>query len=287
MILFPNAKINLGLNVVEKRQDGFHNIETIFYPIPLCDALEVVPADKDCTSFSTSGLSVPGNPASNLVLRACTLLSSIIPHNHARQSAVTSSSPPMLSHYQVHLHKVIPMGAGLGGGSSDGAFTIKLLDQLRGLNLSAEEMERIALELGSDAPFFIGNRPVYATGRGDQFAPCAIDLSGFHLVVVKPDVHISTAEAYAMITPKHPAKPLNELILGEIDQWKEMITNDFEEPLFKRYPAIAAIKQNLYDAGACYASMTGSGSAVFGLFREDPPFGSQLFPGCFFWKSQI
>ncbi len=286
-MIFPTAKINLGLNIVGKRPDGYHDLETVFYPIPLCDSLEILPAIGDHTVFNTSGLPIPGNPESNLVTRACELLSSRFLSGQSQPVPSSSFIAPISPHFLVHLHKAIPMGAGLGGGSSDGAFAIKLLDQLMGLHLSAKEMERFALEIGSDAPFFIENKPVFATGRGDQFTPCSIDLSGFYIVVVKPDVHLSTAEAYAMITPKQPVTPIHEVITRGLDQWKELLTNDFEEPVFKRYPAIAQIKQELYEAGAAYASMTGSGSAVYGLFREDPPFGVQKFPGCFFWKSQI
>lgn len=304
MIQFPIAKINLGLHVVGKRPDGFHDIETVFYPIPLCDAMEILPANDGRTTFTSSGLPIPGNPESNLVMRAfarmrtCAHQGAPSPTktstnaledqtDEATQAATNAAPEDSEVQFRVHLHKAIPMGAGLGGGSSNGACAIRMVNQLRGLALSTQQMEQLALELGSDAPFFIAGKPVYATGRGDQFLPCSVNLSGAYLLVVKPEIHISTDDAYAMITPKTPENSLQEVAMGDPGRWRALLCNDFEEPVFQKFPAIAAIKQKLYRAGATYAAMTGSGSALYGLFENEPSLGQGAFPGCFFWKGQL
>jgi len=252
MICFPNAKINLGLHVLSKRADGYHNIETVFYPVDnLCDALEIVPAEGGTTTFSQTGISVDGNPDDNLVMKAYRLLK----EDYA------------LPEIAVYLRKQIPLGAGLGGGSSDAAFMIKLLNDFAGLNLSTEQMEKYAGRIGADCPFFIQNKPVFAEGTGNVFSPAAISLQDYRLVVVKPSVSVSTKEAYAQVKPCLPAVPLKDIIDLPLKEWKNRLVNDFEDGVFALYPEIAEIKQRMYAEGAVYASMTGSGSAVFGIFE--------------------
>ena len=260
MISFPNAKINLGLQVVEKRPDGFHNIETVFYPINLCDALEIIPSDKEGIEFDTTGTPVHGDPESNLVLKAARLM--------------TDAS------LKIHLHKVIPMGAGLGGGSSDAAFALKLLNDLWQLEFTDSQLQDLARKLGSDCAFFIENRPVFAFGRGDQFESIDLDLSGYQVVVSVPDVHVSTPEAYAMVTPRKPKRSLKEIILLPVEEWKGTLINDFEKPVMAKYPVIREIKEELYNQGALYAAMSGSGAAVFGLFSPQLAVGSWQFANC-------
>jgi 4-diphosphocytidyl-2-C-methyl-D-erythritol kinase len=257
MICFPNAKINLGLNVVSRRPDGYHNIETVFYPLPLRDALEVVEASA--FSFSQTGIAIDAPPERNLAIRAMRLLSDY-------------GLPPL----EVHLHKAIPFGAGLGGGSSDAAFMLKLLNDFGSLGLADEQLEALAATLGADCPCFIRNRPVFASGTGNCFEPVSLSLAGYHYAVVKPRIAISTAAAYAALTPRPPRFSLREIIQSPIAEWRTMMTNDFEASIFPQHPAIAAIKESLYASGACYASMSGSGSSVFALF--DQPVPSLSFP---------
>lgn len=268
MLDFPNAKINLGLLVTEKRPDGFHNLESCFYPVGWCDALEIVQADE--LTFTMSGLPVPGNPDNNLCLKAYKLLQQDF------------QLPPV----HMHLHKVIPMGAGLGGGSSDAAFTLKQLNSLFELNLTPEKLEDYARQLGSDCAFFIRNEPVVAVEKGDVFKPTSVNLDGYTCVLVYPGIHITTAEAYGNIVPKKPSCGIEMFLKQDVGVWKEVLKNDFEEALFPRYPELAGIKEQLYSAGADYASMTGSGSAVYGLFKNEP--GSLLFPGHYLlWKGLL
>ncbi|MDR1557430.1 MAG: 4-(cytidine 5'-diphospho)-2-C-methyl-D-erythritol kinase [Tannerellaceae bacterium] len=248
MICFPNAKINLGLNIISKRPDGYHTIETIFYPIPLRDALEVVEANA--FSFSQTGIPLDTPAENNLVVKAMRLLAGY-------------GLPPL----EVHLYKAIPSGAGLGGGSSDAAFMLKLLNDFGRLGLGESTLETMAAQLGADCPFFIRNTPVFASGIGNIFEPVSLSLAGYHLYLVTPDIAVSTAEAYAAVRPQFPSVSLKEIATLPIKEWKERMTNDFEQSIFARYPALAAIKQNLYEAGAVYASMSGSGSSVFGLFE--------------------
>ncbi|MBL7113338.1 MAG: 4-(cytidine 5'-diphospho)-2-C-methyl-D-erythritol kinase [Bacteroidales bacterium] len=267
MLLFPNAKINLGLHVVKKRPDGFHNIETLFYPIPLCDVLEIIQADQEDIEFTSSGLPIPGDAGSNLVMKAVNLMSDAgcrmpdapLPLWGGVGGGVTAG-------IRIHLHKLIPMGAGLGGGSSDGAHTIKLLNDLWKLGWTVSQMQEVARQLGSDCAFFIENVPVLAAGRGDQFEPVDLDLSGYQIVVVIPPVPVSTQEAYAMITPRKPERSLKEAIRLPVERWKEILINDFEEPVMKKHPVIREMKEELYRQGAIYASMSGSGAAVYGIF---------------------
>jgi 4-diphosphocytidyl-2-C-methyl-D-erythritol kinase len=252
MISFPNAKINLGLHITKKRNDGYHDIETCMVPIPLCDALEMI-LDKT-PSWNVTGLAVPGDPKDNLILKAEKLLKKDF-----------QGLPPL----QIHLHKHIPMGAGLGGGSADGAFALKLMNNLFDLHLDDFFLEEYAAELGSDCPFFIENTPKIARGRGELLEPTTLSLQGSYLVLVHPGIHVGTKEAYAGVTPAAPRTPLED-ILADRSRWKEELINDFEASIFKNHPAIAEIKERLYGAGAYYAAMSGSGSSVFGLFDQLP-----------------
>ncbi len=253
MIVFPNAKINLGLHITERRADGYHNLETVFYPLKLQDALEVIPAEA--MSFTSSGIDIPGNADNNLCLKAYHLLA----QDHR------------LPKVAIHLHKHIPIGAGLGGGSSDAAFFIKLMNDQFTLGLSADDMENYARRLGADCAFFIRNQPTLAYGIGDQFEQVEVDLSAYKIVLVMPPVHVSTAEAYGGIRPQPAPVALKELITKQVATWKDTLKNDFEQHIFKAYPVIAQAKQELYDAGAVYACMSGSGASVFGLFEGEIP----------------
>jgi 4-diphosphocytidyl-2-C-methyl-D-erythritol kinase len=253
MITFPNAKLNIGLNVVRKRPDGFHDLESCFYPVGWCDALEILPGEE--LSFTLSGIPVPGDPATNLCLKAYHLL---------RQDHLL---PPV----RMQLHKVIPIGAGLGGGSADCAFALKMLNTLFSLQLSDDELENYARPLGSDCAFFVRNKPVFAREKGDVFEPLAVDLRGYTCAVVYPGIHITTGEAYRNVRPAEPAVDLKESLQQDIRTWKYTVKNDFEAALFPRYPVLREIKEAFYDAGAIYASMTGSGSAVYGIFEQQVP----------------
>jgi 4-diphosphocytidyl-2-C-methyl-D-erythritol kinase len=264
MVTFPNAKINLGLHVAERRTDGYHNLETLFYPVRLTDALEILPSGE--FSFNSSGIGLDGDIENNLVVKAYRLLKKDF----------------QLPAVKIFLHKVIPTGAGLGGGSSDAAFTLIMTNSIFNLGLSQHQLENYAGILGADCPFFIGNIPSLASGKGDQLMPLKIDLSLFHLVIVKPPVSVNTALAYQGITPKYPEYPLYNIINQAVESWRNSLYNDFENIVFKQFPQIAAIKDTLYDLGAQYASMSGSGSAVFGLFRQLPQKLKLLFPDSYF-----
>lgn len=273
MITFPCAKINLGLNVVGERPDGYHDIETVFYPVPLTDALEIkymgeeFPSDVPC-DLKITGNAVDCDEQDNLVVRAYNLLAAdyTLPRIHA------------------HLVKRIPSQAGLGGGSSDAAYMIRLLDERFRLNIGNAEMERYAARLGSDCAFFITSEPMYATGRGEILQPAdgpKGNLNGYHIAIVKPAVAVSTREAYKGIVCRHPEKCCRDVVRQPIDTWREDLSNDFENSVFKLHPELAAIKQKLYDLGAVYAQMSGSGSAIFGIFRQEPKKLREAFPGCF------
>ena len=273
MITFPCAKINLGLNIVSKRPDGYHNLETVFYPIPLTDALEIKYMDEKFPSESPCDLKITGNDIDcneedNLVIKAYQLLAADfqLPRVHA------------------HLVKRIPTQAGLGGGSSDAAYMIRLLDERFRLNIGIPEMERYAAKLGADCAFFITADPSYAEGIGDVLMPVDVPgagLGGYYLAVVKPSVAVSTRHAYAAIVPKTPAKCCRDIVRQPIETWKDELVNDFEAPIFAMHPELAAIKKSLYDAGAVYAAMSGSGSALFGIFREQPTGLEKEFEGMF------
>jgi len=268
MVVFPNCKINLGLHVLEKRSDGYHNLETILYPIQLRDALELIQKESQSVDFSMSGSPVDGMPDDNLCIKAYRLLK-----KDFRE----------LPSVQMHLHKAIPMGAGLGGGSADGAFILKLLNKKFSFGLSEKQLTDYALQLGSDCPFFIINKPCYASGRGEILETINLDLSAYKFWIVHPDIHISTAWAFENIKPLFPAKSIKEIIQQSIESWKEKLINDFEEPVFRQYPQIKMIKDQLYNAGAVYASMSGSGSAVYGIFRKEK-YIKLSFPSNYFIK---
>jgi 4-diphosphocytidyl-2-C-methyl-D-erythritol kinase len=269
MLTFPNAKINIGLNIIEKRVDGFHNIESVFYPVEWCDVLEIIPSTENQAKFQSTGLAIPGNESSNLCLKAYHLLESRI------------SQAPL-----IHLHKVIPMGAGLGGGSADGAFTLRMLNEVYDLKLSNDNLKDFARQLGSDCAFFIENRPVFCYGKGDQFEDFALELKGKYIVLVNPDIHISTAEAYGGVSPKRPEMSLKDALKQPISAWKGSVKNDFEEKLLLKYPTIAQVKASLYEAGAIYASMTGSGSTLFGIFEKEIAV-NKIFPNFTTWQGVL
>lgn len=268
MVVFPNCKINLGLHVVRKREDGYHDLETIFYPLPLHDALEVVRRetangkreipDRAAVSLQISGLTVLGKSEDNLCIKAYNLL---------------KKDHPQLGDVDIYLHKAIPMGAGLGGGSADGAFALQLLNDKFQLKLSREKLLDYSLQLGSDCPFFIINKPCFAKGRGELLQSIQLDLSGYSFLVVHPGVHINTGWAFSQLSPAPAPKPLQDIIQQPVETWRNELKNDFEAPVCKHHPDMQAIKDRLYNAGALYASMTGSGSCFFGIFKKDqlPP----------------
>lgn len=268
MVVFPNAKINIGLNILSRRPDGFHSLASCFYPVGWSDALEVLPADK--VTFQTSGISIPGDSASNLCLKAYQLL----------------ASDYTLAPVSLHLLKAIPIGAGLGGGSADAAFTIKALNSFFALGLSTGQQQDYARRLGSDCAFFIENRPMYCYGKGDEFEEIALRLTGKWIVLVYPNLHISTAEAYAGITPRQPTTDLRELLQQPIQTWRNRIVNDFEDALFIKYPSLSVIKQHLYELGAEYASMSGSGSTLYGIFAKQVDL-SNNFGDSLVWQGEL
>ncbi len=247
MIVYPNAKINIGLNVLQKRADGYHELSSVFYPVKeLYDILEILPASV--FSFNSTGIAIPGG------------------NNICKQAFDLLQQDFGIANVKMHLHKQIPIGAGLGGGSADGAFTLKALDTLFDLKLTNTQLEKYALQLGADCPFFIDNTAKYVTGIGEQMATIDLELSAYKLQFTFPDLHISTAEAYGGITPKTPEVDLLSLIKQPIAHWKEKVKNDFESSAFTKYPQLAKMKEQLYADGAVYASMTGSGSVLYGLF---------------------
>jgi 4-diphosphocytidyl-2-C-methyl-D-erythritol kinase len=252
MIIFPNAKINIGLNVINRREDGYHNLETIFYPIKINDVLEVIEADE--LSFESDGLEIPGRMEDNLCIKGYHLLKKDF------------DLPPV----KMFLYKHIPIGAGLGGGSADAAFFIRLLNQKFHLELSDEQMIGYVRQLGADCAFFIKNKPVFAQGIGDKIEDIDLDLSKYKIALVMPRVHVSTPEAFRGVKPAVPEHSLKELIRLPVVEWKNHVKNDFELSIFKNHPAIRGVKAALYEAGAIYASMSGSGASVFGIFEEKP-----------------
>lgn len=267
MITYPNAKINLGLNIVEKRPDGYHNLETVFYPINLQDALEVNDLEGEGEyTLKISGTPIEGELDNNLVVKAYRLLKKDFPN---------------MGSINIHMYKHIPTGAGLGGGSADAAFMLKLLNEKFKLNLSTEKLEEYAAILGADCAFFIQNKPVFASGIGNIFEEINLSLKGYYLVLVKPDIFVSTKDAFANIIPMKPNHSLKEIIRMPVETWRATMKNDFEDSVFKKFPEIAAVKDKLYDMGAIYASMSGSGSSVFGIFREQVEHVDEVFSGCF------
>ncbi len=278
MLTFPNAKINLGLNILEKRSDGFHNIESVFYPIGWCDALEIIKATD--FSFSTTGLEIPGNSKNNLIIKAFDLLYDLI----AIQEAENGFKKNTKSQIAIHLHKVLPMGAGIGGGSADGAFALKMINEIFALGLDTKQLQHFASRLGSDCPFFIENTPKFCFEKGNKFEEIELNLKGKYILLINPQIHISTAEAYAGVMPKKPLISIQEITKSPIKQWKGVLTNDFEENILKNHLKIARIKNDLYDLGASYASMTGSGSTVFGIFDKEVEPVEKYFKDCILWQ---
>jgi 4-diphosphocytidyl-2-C-methyl-D-erythritol kinase len=257
MLVFPNCKINLGLQVLKKRPDGYHTIETVFYPVSWCDALEIIEnkQSSDFFRFTYSGLKIEGKQENNLIFKAWKIIT--------EQKKI----PPI----QVHLHKNIPMGAGLGGGSSDAAYFINALNEKFSLNFTTSERLTLASELGSDCAFFIENKPVLARGKGNEFSDNGVNLSDYYILVVYPNVHSNTKQAYEGLTPKEPVNYLEFIFKNyPLNEWKHVLINDFEISIFKKYPQIKLLKEELYAQGASYASLSGSGSAVFGVFGKEP-----------------
>ena len=272
MVVFPNAKINIGLNILRQRSDGYHDLETIFYPIGLKDALEFVENNTNEVNLTCSGISMDVEPEKNIVLKAYRLLS----------SSVT------LPGLDIHLHKAIPYGAGLGGGSSDAAFLLKSLNEHFELKLSKEKLKSNALVLGADCSFFIENKPALATGIGEILKSIEVNLKGYTILLIKPPFGVVTKDAYAKIEPAVPQHSLNDSVREKPENWMGKINNDFEEPVFHLYPEISNIKKALLDKGAIYASMSGSGSSVFGLFKTEPDIElNDIGEGCFVWKELL
>lgn len=270
-ISFPIAKINLGLNVVEKRPDGYHNLQTVFYPVPLKDALEVqvmdsaFPSDYDC-DLKVTNVTIDGDEQRNLVVRAYQLL---------------KKDFPTLPRIHTHLWKGIPTQAGMGGGSSDCAYMLVLLNQQFQLGLTEKQLIDYAAQLGADCAFFILSRPCYAEGIGEKLQPIDLSLNGYYLAVVRPDIPVPTKEAFSRIHPHYPTQNCRETVMQPVETWRDTLVNDFEESVFTLHPEIGDIKQQLYNMGATYAAMTGSGSALYGLFKERPDRLSQTFPNMF------
>jgi len=265
LVIFPNCKINLGLNILQKREDGYHDLETVFYPVQLQDALEIITSPSQ-TNLTCSGLSI--DTTDNICLKAYQLLQK----DHTQIPSV-----------HIHLHKTIPMGAGLGGGSADGAFTLLLLNKKYRLELSREQLIDYALQLGSDCPFFIVNRPCYATSRGEIMEEIDLDLSAYKLILVNPGIHVSTAWAFSKIKPMPDRPSLREMVQRPIREWKTEMNNDFEAAVFSEFPDVKQIRHEMYAKGALFASMSGSGSTVYGIFEKDtsPLFS---FPSSYFIK---
>lgn len=271
MISFPNCKINIGLDIISKRSDGYHNIETVFYPLTLCDALEVLPSGvgQGEDEFSMEGMKLDGDTEQNLCMKALRLMQ--------KRTAI----PPV----KIVLMKKIPIGAGLGGGSSDAAFTLKMVNTFSDAGHTDEHLIKMASVLGSDCAFFIVNKPVFASGIGNQMSPVSLKLEGLTIVIVKPPIFVSTAKAYAGTIPNVPERSLKELIQLPVTEWKNVIKNDFEQTIFTHHPEIAAIKKRMYEMGALYASMSGSGSSVFGFFNDSVNAAND-FPGCFYHEEK-
>ena len=277
MITFPIAKINLGLNVVEKRPDGYHNLQTVFYPVPIMDALEIVPmsegfpSDVDC-DLKVTNIHIEGDEQRNLVVRAYQLL---------------KKDFPSLPRIHTHLWKGIPTQAGMGGGSSDCAYMIRLLNETFDLQLTNEQMQQYAAQLGADCAFFIESVPCYAEGIGEQLEPISLDLSGWYIGVVRPDIPVPTKEAFSRIHPHYPSLNCREVVMQPVETWRDNLINDFEESVFALHPEIGAVKEQLYKMGATYAAMSGSGSALFGLFKEEPDGLRQAFPDMFTFSTVL
>jgi 4-diphosphocytidyl-2-C-methyl-D-erythritol kinase len=268
MVTFPNAKINIGLQIIEKRLDGFHNIASCFYPVGWSDVLEIIPTED--FSFSSSGIDIPGEPIQNLCVKAYELLKKDYP------------LPPIA----MHLLKIVPIGAGMGGGSADAAFVLKLLNSTFNLSLSTFQLQSYARKLGSDCAFFIENKPQFCYEKGDQFADISLSLKGKFIVLVYPNLHISTAEAYASVKPQKPAVNLLEALQRPLPEWRHSIKNDFEGGLFLKYPILSQIKEKMYKKGAIYSSLTGSGSTIYGIFEKETDL-QNIFASYTVWKGEL
>lgn len=272
MIAFPNCKINLGLSITGKREDGYHNLETVFYPLPLNDILEIISDDPGGdVELTQSGLAIEGDPKNNLCVKAYHLLKKDFPH---------------LPAIKIHLHKTIPSGAGLGGGSADAAAMLKLLNEKFQLNISHDQLLSYALQLGSDCPFFIINQPCFATGRGEQLEDIPVSLNGYRVMLVNPQVHVNTSWAFSQLTPIKKRRSLKEIIAQPLSTWREDLKNDFEKIVFSKYSEIKRIKETLYNKGAIYASMSGTGSTVYGIFHSDQVISTE-FPREYLRKELI
>jgi 4-diphosphocytidyl-2-C-methyl-D-erythritol kinase len=270
MIRFPNCKINLGLSILEKLPDGYHRIETLYYPVPLKDILEIIPSGKEQTTLSLTGIKIDGQAEQNLCFKAWKLL-----HEKYGVSAV-----------DIYLHKIIPAGAGLGGGSSDAASALLMMNEIFSLGISANELSMMASKLGMDCPFFLLNSPAIGSHKGEILESMHIDLKGKYLVLVKPDIHISTAEAYAGVIPGLPEHKLTDILQLPVHQWRGLLLNDFEDSIFRLYPGIGRIKETFYHQGALYASMSGSGSSVFGIFDREMDLAG-MFGAEFYWSGWL
>ncbi|MFT3908428.1 MAG: 4-(cytidine 5'-diphospho)-2-C-methyl-D-erythritol kinase [Ferruginibacter sp.] len=255
MIAFPNCKINIGLQIIGKRADGYHDLQTIFYPVVLKDALEIIDnTETNDAAFSTTGITIDGNAENNLCLKAYQLL---------------KKDFPQLPGIKMHLHKTIPLGAGLGGGSADAAFTLQLLNKKYALGLDPESLNKYAADLGSDCPFFLMNKPCFASGRGEILEEVTLDLSAWKILLINPGIHINTGWAFSALEKMSIGSNLKEHVSQPVATWREHISNDFEIPVFKAHKEIASIKENLYKTGAIYAAMSGSGSSLYGIFEKD------------------
>lgn len=265
MIVYPNAKINIGLNIVSKRQDGYHDLETVFYPVNLCDTLSIEKTVSTRTTLTVGGIKIEGDAENNLVMKAYRLLEKEF----------------QLPAVNMKLTKNIPSQAGLGGGSSDAAFTLKALNELFNLHLNDNKLEGYASKLGADCPFFIKNKPVFAEGTGNIFTPIALSLKGYYILLIKPEIYISTKEAFQHVTPRFPKDRLTNLLTQSPENWREDVKNDFESSVFPNHPVLGTIKATLYKQGAIYTSMSGSGSSLYGIFRQNVQGIETLFSNCF------
>lgn len=269
MILFPNAKINIGLNILRRRADGFHDIESLFYPLGLSDILEIVPSAE--FNFSTSGLTLDADAEDNLVVKAFRLV----------------EKEYKVKPVAIHLHKIIPFGAGLGGGSADATFTIIGLNELFGLGMTDGEIAAMSGQIGSDCPFFAYNKPMIAQGTGNILSKKEVDLSAYQLLLVKPPIHVPTALAYSKVVPSETNPALTKVLDEPIENWQQMVTNGFEESVFAAFPEIGNLKKSIQELGAVYTSMSGSGASVFGLFSKIPDNIDRYFPDCFIWHEEL
>jgi len=268
MVTFPGCKINLGLHILNRRPDGYHDLNTCFFPVPWTDILELIPSKE--YAFALTGLTIPGSPDNNLVAKAYQMLRADFD----------------LAPVQVHLHKLVPMGAGLGGGSADAAHALRLLNTLFSLQIPPSKLSEYAQQLGSDCSFFLSGAPAMGSGKGEILEPAELPLNGYYAIILTPEIHLSTAEAYASVKPKQPVENLRVTLKRPVTEWRKWLVNDFEVTVFPRFPQLAKLKEHCYIKGAVYASMSGSGSSVYALFdREVLP--EELFPGIRGWSGWL